>query len=63
VSGDVLVYESRAVGKKLVGFVEVDNWDRLAAAAPLGAVPVDDGTGLTSRVTPLTQADRTDSAR
>jgi hypothetical protein len=26
------VYETRALGKELVGFVEVDNWDRLADA-------------------------------
>jgi hypothetical protein len=32
VSGGVLVYETRAVGKKLVGFENVDNWDALADA-------------------------------
>ncbi len=54
---------NRTVGKKLVGLVEVDNWGRLAAAALLGAVPVDDGTGSISRVTPLTEGDHMDSAR
>jgi len=44
VSGDILVYESRAVGKKLVGLAEVDNWGRLAAAALLG--PWASTTGL-----------------
>jgi hypothetical protein len=52
VSGDVVVYESRAVGTKLVGLVEVANWGRLAAAVLLRAVGVDDGTGPTRRGEP-----------
>jgi len=32
VSGGVLVYESRALGKELVGFENVDDWDTLAGA-------------------------------
>jgi hypothetical protein len=32
VSGGVLVYESRALGKELVGFENVDDWDALADA-------------------------------
>jgi hypothetical protein len=32
VAGGVLVYEQRAVGKELVGFENVDDWDALADA-------------------------------
>lgn len=32
VAGGVLVYETRGVGRELVGFAEVDNWDDLADA-------------------------------
>jgi hypothetical protein len=32
VAGGVLVYESRAVGKELVGFENLDDWDALADA-------------------------------
>jgi hypothetical protein len=32
VAGGVLVYEQRAVGKELVGFVKVNDWDALADA-------------------------------
>jgi len=32
VSGDTLVYEQRALGKELVGFANVENWDDLADA-------------------------------
>lgn len=35
VSGGVLVYETRQLGRELVGFEEVDDWDDLADA--LGA--------------------------
>jgi hypothetical protein len=31
-SGGVLVYERRALGKELVGFEDVTDWDDLAAA-------------------------------
>lgn len=32
VSGGVLVYESRALGRELIGFEEVTDWDDLADA-------------------------------
>jgi hypothetical protein len=32
VAGGTLVYEARAVGKELVGFEAVENWDALADA-------------------------------
>ena len=32
VSGGVLVYESRALGRELIGFEDVENWDDLADA-------------------------------
>jgi hypothetical protein len=32
VAGGTLVYEPRALGKELVGFAQVDNWDDLADA-------------------------------
>jgi hypothetical protein len=32
VAGGVLVYESRGVGRELVGFEEVDDWDSLRSA-------------------------------
>lgn len=32
VAGGVLVYESRAVGRELVGFEEVENWDSVRSA-------------------------------
>ena len=32
VAGGVLVYESRALGRELIGFEDVGNWDDLADA-------------------------------
>jgi len=32
VSGGVLVYESRDLGRELIGFEDVENWDDLADA-------------------------------
>lgn len=32
VAGGVLVYESRQLGKELVGFADVSNWDGIADA-------------------------------
>jgi hypothetical protein len=32
VAGGVLMYESRAVGKELVGFEEIENWDSVRPA-------------------------------
>jgi hypothetical protein len=52
VSGDVIVYESRAVGTKLVGLVEVANWGRLAAAVLLGPWASTTGPGRPAGVNP-----------